>query len=124
MRRQSNALLMAACQPVRSWRKFSSSADRLRMRRMSCGNDRPGPYGDRNPHGELVEPRGPAASVLAALEQAAGDDLGLNFGSAFENVQDARIAENAAHRIFEREPVAAMDLHGIVGSRPGNACGQ
>ena len=52
---------------------------------------------------------------VARLEQAAGDDLGLDFGGALEDREDAGVAEHAADRVFEGEAVAAVDLQGVVG---------
>jgi len=44
--------------------------------------------------------------------------MGLDLGGALEDRQDARVAQHAAHRIFKREAVAAMDLERIVGGGP------
>src|SRR3546814_13989818 len=61
---------------------------------------------------------------VAAFKETAGDDLGLNFGSALEDVEDARIAKDAADLEFKREAVAAVDLQRLVGGRPGDAGGK
>src|SRR5262249_18926011 len=60
-------------------------------------------------------------SIPPLSEQTPRDHLRLDLGGALEDVQDARIAENPADRILERETVAAVDLHRIVGSSPGDA---
>ena len=52
------------------------------------------------------------------------DDLRLNFRRAFENIEDAGVAEHARDRIFEREAVAAVNLQRIVRGRPGDARAQ
>src|SRR5690606_7595688 len=65
-----------------------------------------------------------ASASVAALKQAAGDHLRLDFGGALEDIEDARVAEHATHRIFEREAVAAMNLERVVGRRPGDARGK
>ena len=54
-------------------------------------------------------------ATAASIEQASGDDLGLNFGSPFEDVQDTGIAEDAADLVFKGKTVAAVDLQGVVG---------
>src|SRR6056297_3900295 len=43
-------------------------------------------------------------------EQAAGDHLGLDLRGTLEDVEDARVAEDAADVVFQRKAVAAMDL--------------
>src|ERR1700683_1604286 len=45
--------------------------------------------------------------------------MGLDFGGALENAEDAGVAENPRNREFKRETVAAVNLHGVVGGRPG-----
>src|SRR5262245_15338200 len=64
---------------------------------------------------------GPAGASVRPFKQAAGDHLGLDLGGAFEDVEDAGVAEDAAHGVLEREAVAAVDLDGIVGVGPGDA---
>ncbi len=54
--------------------------------------------------------RYPTRSSISAGDQPAGDDLRLDLGGTLENVQDARVAQDTADRIFERIAVAAMDL--------------
>src|SRR5579883_2569857 len=61
---------------------------------------------------------------IPPAEEPAGDDIGLDLGRALEDVADARIAEHAADRIFERVAIAAMDLERVVGIGPGGARGQ
>ena len=46
------------------------------------------------------------------------------FGGAFEDVENAGVAENARYRKFKRKAVAAVDLQGIVGRGPGDARGE
>src|SRR5579859_4922002 len=62
--------------------------------------------------------------LVAAIQQAPRDDLRLDLGGALEDVEDARIAENARDRKLEGEAVAAVDLNRIVGRRPGDAGGK
>jgi hypothetical protein len=40
---------------------------------------------------------------------------------ALEDVEDARIAQHAGDRVFQRKAVAAMDLQRVVGAGPGDA---
>ena len=54
-------------------------------------------------------------------QQAACDHLRLNFRSTFEDVEDTRVAEDAADLVFQSKAVAAMDLQGVVGRGPGDA---
>ena len=58
---------------------------------------------------------------VPAFQQPPGNHLRLNFGRTLEDVEDARIAEHAADRVFEGEAVAAVNLQCIVGGCPGNA---
>ncbi len=58
------------------------------------------------------------------FEQAPRDHMRLDFRRALEDRQDARIAQDTADRVFEREAVAAMDLQRIVGRRPRQARGK
>src|SRR5690349_4179655 len=53
-------------------------------------------------------------ALIPARDEAAGDDLRLDLGGALEDVQDARVAQHPADRIFEGVAVAAMDLQGVV----------
>src|SRR5262245_48237437 len=61
------------------------------------------------------------APSVAAVQQAPGDHLRLDLGGALEDRQDAGVAQQARHRVFERKTIAAVDLHGIVGRRPRHA---
>src|ERR1700682_3024569 len=63
----------------------------------------------------------PKAGLVLIFQQPPRDDLRLNLGGAFEDVEDARVAEDAAHRIFHCESVAAVNLHRVVGGGPGDA---
>src|SRR5262249_54457386 len=63
------------------------------------------------------------ASIRRA-EQPARDHLRLDLRRALEDVEDARVAENARDRKLEREAVAAVDLDRIVGVGPGDAGGE
>ena len=47
--------------------------------------------------------------------QAAGNHLSLNFRSALENVEDARIAKDATDLVFKGITIAAVDLQCSVG---------
>src|SRR5262249_17553926 len=64
------------------------------------------------------------AGSVAGCEQPPRDDLRLDFRRAFENAENAGIAKDARDRKLEREAVAAMDLHRVVGIGPGDASGQ
>src|SRR4029453_3958885 len=48
---------------------------------------------------------------VAAVEQPPGNDLCLNLRGALEDRQDAGVAQQPRGREFEREAVAAVDLH-------------
>src|SRR5262249_51464489 len=64
------------------------------------------------------------ADSVARCEQPPRDDLRLDLCRAFENAENAGIAKDARDRKLEREAVAAMDLHRVVGIGPGDAGGQ
>src|SRR6266481_7004749 len=68
--------------------------------------------------------RGCLRGSIPAGDQAAGDDLRLNFGGALEDVEDAGVAQHPTDRIFEGVAVAAMDLQGVIGVRPGDTGGE
>src|SRR5580704_285892 len=68
--------------------------------------------------------RGLFCQLISPGQQAAGNNLRLDFSGALEDVEDARVAQHPADRIFERVTVAAVDLHGVVGIGPGDARGQ
>ena len=55
------------------------------------------------------------AELIAAGDEAAGDDLRLDLGGALEDVEDAGVAQDAADRVFEGIAVAAVDLQSVVG---------
>src|SRR5262249_27793619 len=59
-----------------------------------------------------------------AFDQAAANHLRLDLGRSLEDVEDARVAQNTAHRIFHGVAVAAVDLQRVVGVAPGHARGQ
>src|SRR5262245_61276700 len=61
---------------------------------------------------------------VASLEQSLRDHLRLDLGRALEDREDAGVAQESRHRKFKRKAVATVDLHGIVGGRPGDTCGQ
>ena len=75
-------------------------------------------------HGHSDHARAGHSAVLATHEtlDIMGERYGLDFAGAFEDVQDARIGEQAAHTIFNREPIAAMYLQRIVCRSPSDAC--
>src|SRR4249920_197179 len=80
--------------------------------------EKPAPCSKSNvPKSDLL-PKGP---LVRAVEQPPGNNLRLDFGGAFKNIEDARIAQDARDRKFEGKAVATMHLHGIVGSRPGDS---
>src|SRR6056297_3931668 len=54
--------------------------------------------------------------------QSPRDDLRLDLGGTLEETEDARVAENAADRVFQRETVPAVDLEAVVGRSPGDTC--
>src|SRR5690606_35454515 len=61
---------------------------------------------------------------VRTLQQSPRDHLCLYLGCTLEDVEDAGVTENPRDGIFKREPIAAMDLHGIVRGGPGDARGQ
>src|ERR1700730_3746831 len=63
-------------------------------------------------------------ALVAPGKQAAGEHMRLDLGGAFEDVEDACIAEHAADAIFHGIAVAAVDLQRIVGIGPGGARGE
>ena len=65
-----------------------------------------------------------ACRLVSAFQQPPRDHLRLNLRRAFEDVEDAGVAQHARDRIFEREAVAAVDLQRVVGRRPGDARGE
>src|SRR5690606_656102 len=67
--------------------------------------------GSSSPRRSIAHPYAPGS--VRGLQQAAGDDIGLNFGRAFEDIENAGIAQDAADRIFQRIAVAAMNLERI-----------
>src|SRR5690606_6029046 len=72
----------------------------------------------------LLASAGRVDGSVRTLQQPPRNHLCLYLGCTLEDVEDAGITENARDGIFEREPVAAMDLHGIIGGGPGDACGK
>src|SRR6516165_4168902 len=64
------------------------------------------------------------ADSVARCEQPARDHLRLDLGRALENAENAGIAKDARDRKLERETVAAVNLHGVIGIGPGDAGGQ
>ena len=54
-------------------------------------------------------------ALVPPAQQSAGDDVGLNFRSPFEDVEDAGVAEHARYGVFEGVAVAAVDLQRVVG---------
>src|SRR5215813_15627609 len=91
------------------------------------------------PLGSTIPPAGPSlpsrpcigpwskrrrADSVARCEQPPRDDLRLDLRRALENAENAGVAEDARDRKLEREAVAAVDLHRVVGIGPGNAGGQ
>ena len=58
--------------------------------------------------------RGPSALVSA--QQPPGNDLGLDFGGAFEDVEDARVDQHPADGELLGVAVAAVDLQGVIGA--------
>src|SRR5262245_42880709 len=92
---------------------WSSALGRPRMKSLRAVSLMQPDSTDRHPsEGESV----PSA------QQPARHDLRLDLGGAFEDVEDPRVAEDAADRVFLGVAVAAVDLQRIVGVRPGAAC--
>src|SRR5262245_8038398 len=59
---------------------------------------------------------------VALLQQPPRNHIRLNLSCALEDREDARVAEQPRHRELQRKAVAAVDLHRIVGGRPGDPC--
>src|SRR3546814_16197169 len=78
----------------------------------------------RRGRAQLPGPPAFALALVAPFDQPARDHLRLNLGRAFEDVEDARVAQQPADLIFERIAIAAMDLQARVGVRPGGARGE
>src|SRR4029077_8466112 len=73
----------------------------------------------------LSNRQGPISLLMSgfsvrAVEQAARNNLGLDLGSSFKNIEDAGIAQDSGNREFQRKAVAAMHLHGVVCGSPGD----
>src|SRR5712692_9931537 len=64
------------------------------------------------------------AQSIAAVQEPPRNHLRLDLRCALEDREDAGIAQEPRRREFEREAVAAVDLHRIVGGRPGDAGGE
>ena len=62
--------------------------------------------------------------LIAGQQQASGDDLGLNFCRALEDVEDTGVAHDSADRVFLGIAVATVNLQGVVGVRPSHASAQ
>ena len=45
---------------------------------------------------------------VRAVEQAARNNLGLDLGGSFKNIEDAGVAQDSGNREFQRKAVAAM----------------
>ena len=73
----------------------------------------------RRGHDFLINPQTSSVfaigSLIAAFRQSARDHLRLDLGCAFENIENARIAKNAADLIFERITIATVNLQAGVG---------
>ena len=48
--------------------------------------------------------------VRPSIHQATCDNLGLNFGGTFKDVQDTRVTQDTADGIFKRKAISAVDL--------------
>ena len=48
--------------------------------------------------------------LVGGVQHSARNDLSLNFRRPFEDIEDAGIIHNSAHRIFQGKPIASMDL--------------
>ena len=66
---------------------------------------------------------GAREGLVRAFKHPARDDLGLNFASALEDVQDPSVGQNAAYRLLDRKPRPAVDLDSVVGAGPRDPCG-
>src|SRR5690606_12544528 len=123
-----DALPGAAAERVRGALRFASHDEvALEIRRVSsglriAGREREQTQRSKNTH-QTSHRRGSInfgliASVDALFQQSSPYDHGLNFARALENIQDARIGQNAADRILHRKAVAAMDLQRVVCGSP------
>jgi hypothetical protein len=65
---------------------------------------------------ETKRGRAMAAPFCRRLQQSPRDDLRLDLGGTLEDVEDPRIAQDAADPVFQREAVAAVDLQRVVGA--------
>src|SRR5690606_29451184 len=63
----------------------------------------------------------PTRSSIASSDQPARDHLRLYLCRTLEDIEDARVAQDAADFIFQCVAVAAVDLQAGVGVRPGGA---
>src|SRR5579883_1531335 len=79
---------------------------------------------DRVRLGESCDSIKCSKALIRSVEQPPRDHLCLNFGSAFKNIEDPRVAQNARNWKLEGKAVAAVYLHGVVGRRPGDPCGE
>ena len=61
---------------------------------------------------------GRVARLCKSAQQAAGNNLSLNFCGTLKDVQNTGIAQHTADFILKRKTVAAMDLQPIVGCGP------
>src|SRR5215475_4411399 len=63
-------------------------------------------------------------SSIPPIQEPSRDYLCLDFSRALENRENARVAQYPGNLVFERKPVAAMDLDRVVGRGPGDPRGQ
>src|SRR3546814_19877715 len=77
----------------------------------------------RRGRAQLPGPPAFALALVAPFDQPARDHLRLNLGRAFEDVEDARVAQQPADLIFQSIAIAALDLQDRVGVRPGGPRG-
>ena len=57
---------------------------------------------------------------MTLVKQTARDDLCLNFGGTFEDVEDTRVAKNAADLVFKRKAISTVDLKAVIGGGPSD----
>src|SRR5271155_3916015 len=62
--------------------------------------------------------------LILGFEEPGGDDEALDFGGAFVDFGDARVAVVALDGIFAAVAVAAVDLDGFVGDAGGHFAGE
>src|SRR5260370_32223330 len=60
---------------------------------------------------------------IPSIQEPSRDHLSLELRRASENRENARVAQYAGNLVFDRKPLAAMDLDRVVDGRPGSPRG-